>query len=55
LVGAAQIGIRVTWIVVLVIVVVASVLGGALIAVSLGARSYVSNLIGARHLRQTRT
>jgi small-conductance mechanosensitive channel len=53
LVGADQIGIRVTWIAVLVIVVVASVLGGVMIAVSLGARGYVSNLIGARYLRQT--
>jgi hypothetical protein len=53
LVGADQIGIRITWIAVLVIVVVASILGGVMIAVSLGARSYVSNLIGARYLRQT--
>ncbi|MGH8686590.1 MAG: mechanosensitive ion channel family protein [Burkholderiales bacterium] len=52
LVGADQIGIRVTWIAILVAVVVAAVLGGVTIAVSLGARSYVANLIGAHYLRQ---
>ena len=52
LVGADQIGIRVTWIAILVAVVVASLLGGITIAVSLGARSYVANLIGAHYLRQ---
>jgi small-conductance mechanosensitive channel len=52
LVGADQIGIKVTWIAILVAVVVASVLGGVTIAVSLGARGYVANLIGAHYLRQ---
>ncbi|MDH5212354.1 MAG: mechanosensitive ion channel, partial [Betaproteobacteria bacterium] len=52
LVGADQIGIRVTWLAILAAVVIASVLGGVTIAVSLGARSYVSNLIGAHYLRQ---
>jgi len=52
LVGADQIGIRVTWIAILAAVVIAAVLGGVTIAVSLGARSYVSNLIGAHYLRQ---
>jgi len=52
LVGADQIGIRVTWIAILVAVIVAAVLGGVTIAVSLGARGYVSNLIGAHYLRQ---
>jgi len=52
LVGADQIGIKVTWIAILAAVVVASVLGGVTIAVSLGARSYVANLIGAHYLRQ---
>lgn len=52
LVGADQIGIKVTWIAILAAVVVASVLGGVTVAVSLGARGYVSNLIGAHYLRQ---
>lgn len=52
LVGADQIGIRVTWLAILAAVVIASVLGGVTIAVSLGARGYVANLIGAHYLRQ---
>jgi hypothetical protein len=52
LVGADQIGIRVTWIAILAAVVIAAVLGGVTLAVSLGARSYVANLIGAHYLRQ---
>ena len=52
LVGADQIGIRVTWLAILAAVVIASVLGGITIAVSLGARSYAANLIGAHYLRQ---
>lgn len=52
LVGADQIGIKVTWIAILAAVVIASVLGGLTVAVSLGARGYVANLIGAHYLRQ---
>lgn len=52
LVGADQIGIEVTWIAILTAVVIASLLGGVTIALSLGARGYVSNLIGAHYLRQ---
>jgi small-conductance mechanosensitive channel len=52
LVGADQIGIKVTWIAILAAIVIASVMGGVTIAVSLGARSYISNLIGAHYLRQ---
>ena len=52
LVGADQIGLKVTWIAVLAAVLVASVLGGVTIAASLGARGYVANLIGAHYLRQ---
>ena len=52
LVGADQIGLKVTWIAILAAVLVASVMGGVTIAVSLGARSYVANLIGAHYLRQ---
>jgi hypothetical protein len=53
LVGAEQIGIKVTWIARLVVIVVASLLGGVMLALSLGSRAYVSNLIGARYLRQS--
>jgi small-conductance mechanosensitive channel len=52
LVGADQIGLKVTWLAILAAVLVASVMGGVTIAVSLGARSYVANLIGAHYLRQ---
>lgn len=52
LVGADQIGLKVTWIAIFVALLVASLVGGVTIAVSLGARSYVSNLIGAHYLRQ---
>lgn len=53
LVGADQIGLKVTWIAVLAAVLVASLIGGVTVAVSLGARGYVSNLIGAHYLRQS--
>jgi small-conductance mechanosensitive channel len=52
LVGADQIGIKVTWLAILAAIVLGTLLGGVLIAVSLGARGYVSNLIGAHYLRQ---
>ena len=52
LVGADQIGLKVTWIAILAAVLVGAVMGGVTIAVSLGARSYVANLIGAFYLRQ---
>lgn len=52
LVGADQIGLKVTWIAILAAVLVASVMAGVTIAVSLGARGYVANLIGAFYLRQ---
>jgi small-conductance mechanosensitive channel len=52
LVGADQIGLKVTWIAILAAVLVGTVMGGVTIAVSLGARSYVANLIGAFYLRQ---
>ncbi len=53
LVGADQVGIRVTFLAVLVAILVAALLGGVAVAVSLGARSYVANLIGAHYLRQS--
>lgn len=52
LVGADQIGIKITWIAILVAIVLAALLGGVTVAVSLGAKSYVANLIGAHYLRQ---
>ncbi len=52
-IGADQIGIRITFLVIMATVVVSTMLGGAALAVSLGARTYVANLIGAHYLRQT--
>lgn len=49
--GADQIGIQITFLVVLAAVTTSAVIGGVALAVSLGARSYVSNLIGAHYLR----
>lgn len=53
LVGADQIGLRVTWIAILAVIAIGSVMGGVVLAVSLGARDYVANLVGAHYLRQT--
>lgn len=53
LVGADQIGLKVTWIAILAVVIAATVLGGVTLAVSLGARGFVSNLIGAHYLGQS--
>lgn len=52
LVGADQMGIEVTWIAILILLVLATVLGGATVALSLGARAYVANLIGAFYVKQ---
>jgi small-conductance mechanosensitive channel len=52
LVGAEQIGIRITFLAIIAAAVFLAVAGGAAIAVSLGARSYVANLVGAHYLRQ---
>jgi len=52
LVGADQIGIKITFLAVLAAVVATALVGGVTLAVSLGARSYVANLIGAHYLRQ---
>ena len=53
LIGLDQIGVNVTVLVVLFTVIVGSVVGSLALAVSLGARFAVSNLIGAHYLRQT--
>ena len=51
-VGADQIGVRITFLVILAAVLMSTVVGGIALAVSLGSRAYVANLIGAHHLRQ---
>ncbi len=51
-IGADQIGIRVDFLVILAAVALGTLLGGVALAVSLGARTYVANLIGMRHLRE---
>ena len=51
-VGADQIGIRVTFLVILAAIVAGAVIGGVALAVSLGARTFIGNLIGAHYLRQ---
>jgi hypothetical protein len=53
LIGADQIGIEVTWLAIFTAIAVGALLSGVTIAVSLGAREYVSNLIGAHYLAQT--
>ena len=52
LVGADQMGVKVTFLAIFVGAVAVAVAGGAVIAISLGARQHVANLIGAQHLRQ---
>lgn len=49
--GADQIGIEITFLVVLAAVTTSAIIGGVALAVSLGARNYVANLIGAHYLR----
>jgi small-conductance mechanosensitive channel len=51
-VGADQIGIRVTFLVILAAIVAGAAIGGLALAVSLGARAFIGNLIGAHYLRQ---
>ncbi len=52
LVGADQIGIKVTFLVVFIAAIAAAIAGGLALSVGLGARDYVANLIGAHHLRE---
>jgi hypothetical protein len=52
LVGADQMGVKVTWLAIFAAILVASLLGGVMISASLGARAYVANVIGAHYLRQ---
>jgi len=52
LVGAEQIGIRITFLAIVAAALFLAIGGGVAVALSLGARGYVSNLIGAHGLRQ---
>lgn len=52
LVGAEQIGIRVTLLAIFVGVVAVAIVGGVVVSISLGARVHVANLIGVRETRQ---
>ena len=52
LVGADQIGIKITFLAILAAIVASAVVGGVTLAASLGARAYIANLIGAHYLRQ---
>jgi len=51
-IGAGQIGINTTFLIVIASVLLATLLGGLALAMSLGSRSYVANLIGTRYLRE---
>lgn len=53
LVGADQIGIKVTFLAIFAGAAAVAVAGGAIAAVSLGARTHVANLIGAHDLQRT--
>lgn len=52
LVGAEQIGIKITFLVVLVAAIGFALIGAVALSLSLGARDYVSNLIGGHYLRK---
>ncbi len=52
LVGAEQIGIKVTFLVILAAAAGIALVGAVALALSLGAREYVANLIGGHYLRQ---
>lgn len=52
LIGADQIGIRVTFLAIFVATIALTIGGGVALAVGLGAREYVANLIAAHQLRQ---
>lgn len=51
LVGAEQIGIKVTFLVILAAVASASIVVAVALSISIGAKDYVANLIGAHYLR----
>jgi len=51
-IGAGQIGINTTFLIIIASVLLGTVLGGLALAMSLGARTFVANLIGTRYLRE---
>ena len=51
-IGAQQIGIDVTFLVIIAAVIAVTLFGGVALSVSLGASTFVSNLIGAHYLQQ---
>lgn len=55
LVGADQIGIRITFLAIFIGAIAITVGGGVALAVGFGARGHVANLIAAHHLRQAFT
>lgn len=52
LVGADQIGIKITFLAIIAAAAAFAVVGGLALAVGLGSRDYIANLIGAQTLRQ---
>lgn len=52
-IGADQIGINVTFLIILAAVVLGTMLGGVALAVSFGAKTFVANLISGHTVRQT--
>lgn len=55
LVGAEQIGIKVTFLVILAAAAGIALVGAVAMALSIGSREYVANLIGGHYLRQRYT
>ncbi|MEK6592204.1 MAG: hypothetical protein AABZ67_03885 [Pseudomonadota bacterium] len=53
LVGADQVGIKVTFLVIIVAAAGGTIVASVALAFSLGARNYVANLIGGHHFRQS--
>lgn len=53
LVGADQIGIEITFLVIIAATTGGTIVASVALALSLGARTYVANVIGSHHLRQT--
>ncbi len=53
LMGADQIGLKVTWVAVLVAITLGVTLGGAALAVSFGSKHFIANAIGAHYMRQS--
>ena len=51
--GIDQVGVESRFLIAALTIVIAAVIGGAALAFGLGARTAVSNIIGAHYLRQT--